>query len=267
MKAVVGLILLAICFFLVCFGNLISPYSYDAIDLMARNEPPSWQHLFGTDDLGRDLFTRVAQGLRLSLFIGCVAAAIDCLIGVVWGASAALLGNRIDTLMMSCIDILAAIPYSILTIVLLVVMDPGIISVIAALVVSGWITMARLMRSHVLTLVSKEYVISARLVGAGFFRVLFRHVLPNSVEIITTTLLLTIPQAIFLESFLSFLGLGVPPPFASLGRMVQESLSALPYFPWRLLIPAAWISIAMLAFNLIGEQWYEKLECRNDSLT
>lgn len=253
MKIKFGSILLILCLFFAFAGPLLTSYSYDAIDLKQINRPPSWLHPFGTDDLGRDLLSRTAHGLRLSLAIGCAAAIIDCLIGILWGASAALIGGRFDAFIMTCVDILAAIPQTILAIIFLVILGPGIFSLLAALVISGWITMARLMRSHVYTLVSKEYVLSSRLLGAGFIRILFSSILPNSREVIIATLLLTVPQAIFLESFLSFLGLGVPPPAASLGSMIQEALSALPYFPWRLLIPAAWVSIAMLAFNLLGE--------------
>ncbi len=251
MKA--GLLLLSLCLAVAFAGPMISGYDYDAIDLASINLPPSMEHWFGTDDLGRDLFTRVALALRLSLAAGCSAALIDCFIGAVWGAGAAMLGGYPDTIMMRLVDILASIPHSILAIVLLVIMGPGFATLLLAMVIAGWLTMARLMRAHTLTLMSKEYILSARLLGGGFFHIMRRHILSNSMGIIATSLLLTVPHAIFLESLLSFLGLGVPPPTPSLGGMVQESLAALPYYPWRLLIPAAWISAAMLAFNLLGE--------------
>lgn len=249
-----GVFLLAVCLSLAFLGPALSPYEFDAINLKATNLPPSWSHWFGTDDLGRDQFTRVALALQLSLVTGCTAALIDCLIGVVWGASAAMLGGKADLVLMRIVDILASIPHTILAIVLLVMLGPGFITLIIAMVIAGWLTMARLMRAHTLTLMSKEYVLSARMLGAGFFHILQKHILPNSLTVVATTLLLTVPHAIFLESFLSFLGLGVPPPSASLGSMVQEALAALPYYPWRLLFPAAWISVAMLAFNLMGER-------------
>lgn len=261
-----GFILLFICLVFAIAQPEISSYEYQAIDLDHSNAPPSFQHLFGTDDLGRDLMARTAYGLRLSLVIGIAAALIDCFLGIIWGSTAALLGGRIDSLMMNFVNFLSAIPQTLLTILLLVILGPGIISLLAALIVTGWITMARIMRGHVYTLVSKEYVLASRLLGASFFRILFRSILPNSLEVIIPTLLLTVPQAIFLESFLSFLGLGVPPPAASLGSMVHDALPALPYFPWRLLIPAFWISLAMLAFNLIGERWTLYLEQKDATL-
>ncbi|MFA6915783.1 MAG: ABC transporter permease [Parachlamydiales bacterium] len=254
MRKSFGIFLLLLCLCLAVFGPSLAPSEFDAIHLSQTNLAPSAKHWFGTDDLGRDLFARTAIGLRLSLATGIVAACIDCLIGALWGASAAMLGRKYDMIMMRFVDSLAAIPQTILAIVMLVCLGPGFLSMICAMVIAGWLTMARIMRSYVATLVNKEYVLASRLIGAGYGRVLRMHILPNSTDIILTTLLMTIPQAIFLESFLSFLGLGVPPPASSLGSMAQEALPALSYYPWRMLIPAGCVSVVILGFNLIAKQ-------------
>lgn len=249
-----GIILLSLAVTLAIFGPSLASEEYDAIHLSQTNLPPSFEHWFGTDDLGRDLLARTAIGLRVSLATGLIAACIDCLIGALWGASAAMFGGKYDMVMMRFVDSLAAIPQTILAIVMLVCLGPGFFSMICAMVIAGWLTMARIMRAYVAGLVNKEFVLASRLIGAGYSTVLKRHILPNSSEIIVTTLLMTIPQAIFLESFLSFLGLGVPPPSSSLGTMAQEALPALSYYPWRMLIPAAWVSIILLGFNLVAKQ-------------
>lgn len=254
MKRQLGILLLLTCLFVAIFGPAIAPSEYDAIHLSETNLPPSTSHWFGTDDLGRDLFARTAIGLRLSLAAGLIAACIDCIIGTLWGATAAMLGGKYDLVMMRVVDVLAAIPQTLLAIVMLVCLGPGFNSMICAMVITGWLTMSRIMRSYVSTLVHKEYVLASRLMGGGYARILKMHILPNSFDIIGATLLMTIPQAIFLESFLSFLGLGVPPPVASLGSMAHEALAALAYYPWRMLIPASCVCLLILGFNLVVEQ-------------
>lgn len=232
---------------------LISPYTYYGIDLALKNTPPSWSHWFGTDDLGRDLFTRIWFGARISLFVGISAAMIDLLIGVIWGGVAALAGGKTDELMMRFVDIMSAIPSLLLIISLMVVVGPGLHTIILALSLFGWMTMARVVRTQLLQLKEQGYVLAARSLGAGFWRILFCHLLPNASGPIIVTLTLTVPSAIFSEAFLSYLGLGVQAPIASWGTMASEGLPAIEYYPWRLLIPATFISTTMLAFNLIGD--------------
>jgi oligopeptide transport system permease protein len=232
---------------------LLSPYTYYGINLALKNTPPSWDHWFGTDDLGRDLFTRVWFGARISLFVGISAAIIDLLIGVVWGGVAALSGGKTDELMMRFVDIMSAIPSLLIIISLMVVMGPGLHTIIIALSLFGWMTMARMVRTQLLQLKEQGYVLAARSLGAGFWRILFYHLLPNALGPIIVTLTLTVPSAIFAEAFLSYLGLGVQAPIASWGTMANEGLPAIEYYPWRLFIPASFISCTMLAFNLLGD--------------
>lgn len=249
----IGLSLLGAIIFFTLFGPLISGYRYEETHLALKNSPPSSLFWFGSDDLGRDIFTRIWYGARISLTVGFLAAAIDLLVGVLWGGTAAWIGGFVDEVMMRIADILYSLPYLLIVILLMVILGPGIFSVILAITILGWITMARIVRGQVLLLREMEYVLAARVMGANFGRILFRHLLPNASGPILITLTLTIPSAIFAEAFLSFLGLGVQAPIASWGTMVNESLAALQYYPWRLLFPAFMISLTMISFHLIGE--------------
>lgn len=235
------------------FGPLVSGYTYFDINLSHDNLPPSSDYWFGTDDLGRDLFTRTWYGARISLFVGITAALIDLLIGVLWGSVAAFSHPRVDDVMMRIADTLYALPYLLVVILLLVVLGPGLISLIAAMTVIGWITMARIVRGQILQIKHQEYVTASKALGAGFWRILLTHLLPNALGSILVTLTLTVPTAIFTEAFLSFLGLGVQAPIASWGTMANEGLTAMAYYPWRLFIPATLISITMFSFYLMGE--------------
>jgi oligopeptide transport system permease protein len=234
-------------------GPYLSGYTYDQIQLPLANSSPSSMFWFGSDDLGRDVFTRVCYGARISLFVGLTAALIDLILGILWGGIAGLLGGRMDEIMMRLADILYSLPYLLVVILLIVVLGSGLTSIIVALTLMGWITMARMVRGQILLLKEMEYVLAARVLGANFWRILFKHLLPNASGPILVTLMLTIPSAIFAEAFLSFMGLGVQAPIASWGTMASESLLALHYYPWRLFFPALFISLTMLSFYMIGE--------------
>ncbi len=247
-----AIVLVAIASFAL-FAPHFSSYTYYEIDLLNKNQMPSFTHWFGTDDLGRDIFIRMWYGARISLFVGIVAAAIDLVIGVIWGAIAALSGGKIDEAMMRFIDVVSAIPSMLITISLMVLMGQGLHTIIIALSLLGWMTMARIVRSQLLQLKSLEYVLAAKSLGASFSRILFKHLIPNALGPILVTLTLTIPTAIYTESFLSYLGLGVQAPISSLGTMANEGLQALEYYPWRLLLPAGLISLITLSFNLLGD--------------
>lgn len=238
---------------LMALGPSLSGYSYYETALPMKNLPPSADFWFGTDDLGRDLFTRICYGGRISLCVGLAAAGIDLVMGVLWGSIAAFLGGRADEIMMSIADILYSLPYLLVVILLSIPLGSGLFSIVTAIAVIGWITMARIVRGQVLLLKEMEYVQAAHVLGAGFGRVLFKHLLPNAAGAILVTLSMTIPHAIFAEAFLSFLGLGVQAPMASWGTMASEGLPALQYYPWRLFFPALFISITMLGFTLLSE--------------
>ncbi len=232
---------------------MLSRHTYYDIDLTIKNQAPSTAHWFGTDDLGRDIFTRLWYGARISLFVGLAAAFIDLIIGMLWGGIAALAGGKLDDVMMRLVDILSAIPSLLINISLMVVLGPGLHTIIIALTVLGWITMARVVRGQLLQLKMQGYILAAHAMGASFWRILFRHLFPNAVGPILVTLTLTVPSAIFAEAFLSYLGLGVQAPIASWGTMASEGLPALEYYPWRLFVPAACISLTMLSFNVVGD--------------
>lgn len=244
------------------FVPLFSPYSYSDIHLELKNTAPCLSFWFGTDELGRDLLTRVAWGARISLFVGITAATIDLVVGVLWGSLAAYIGGRTEELMMRICDILHAIPYLLVVILLTVIRGTGIGTLLIAMTLTGWINMARICRSQILQLKQNDYVTAARALGASPFRILFRHLIPNAMGPLIAAMTLTIPTAIFTEAFLSFLGLGIQAPAASWGVMVNDGVSAMRYYPWRLFFPAAMITLTMLSFNLLGNSLRDSLDPR-----
>ena len=229
----IGAALLALLVAIAIFGPLFSPYAYDDTNLPQKNLPPSAAHIFGTDELGRDLYTRVCTGLRVSLEIGLLAALVDLCIGVSWGITAALCGGTVDHMMMRVAEMIYCLPYLLFAILITVVMGPGFAPIIASMVILGWIQMARISRSLVIGIKQTEYYRAARSLGVNKFGIITRHILPNISGPITCIVMLTIPQAIFSEAFLSFLGVGIQPPLASLGSLVSDSLGAMRYYPWR----------------------------------
>lgn len=262
-SALAGLYFLLLIVLLAVIMPLLSPYTYFETHLSLKNQKPSLEFLFGTDDLGRDLFIRIWYGARISLFVGITAAFIDMLIGILWGSIAAYSGGKIDRWMMRLADILYSLPYLLIVIALIVTIGQGLFSIIIAMTIIGWITMARIVRGQILHLKQQEYVLAAIALGANFSRILFKHLLPNAIGPIIVTLTLTIPSAIFVEAFLSFLGLGVQAPIASWGSMANEGLPALYFYPWRLFFPSIFISLTMLAFNLVGDGLRDALDVKN----
>ena len=258
--AIAGLGVLIFLAVFAILGPIICPHSYYETHLALKNQAPTKEFWFGTDDLGRDLFARTACGARISLFVGICAATIDLILGVLWGGVAALAGGRLDNLLMRIADILYAIPYLLVVIMLMVVMGSGLIPIMIALTITGWIGMARIVRGQLLQLKEQEYIHAATALGAGKSRILFKHLIPNAMGPIIVTVTITIPIAIFTEAFLSFLGLGVQAPIASWGTMASDGLPAMRYYPWRLFFPAFFISITMLAFNLIGDGLRDALD-------
>lgn len=251
--AVAGLFILLLLVLMAIIAPIISPYPYYETHLSLKNTPPCKKFWFGTDELGRDLFTRIWWGARISLSIGTLSSCIDLVIGVLFGAFAALSGGKTEETMMRGADILYSIPYLLIVILLMVVIGPGLLSILVALTLTGWIGMARMVRSQILLLRQMEFVKAAIVLGASRKRLLLRHLIPNCLGPIIVTLTLTIPSAIFAEAFLSFLGLGIQAPFASLGTMANDGLSALRAYPWRLFFPAGLISLTLLSFSLVGE--------------
>lgn len=260
--ACIGLWILCIIGLMAIIGPWISPYSYSSLHLELKNSPPSLLFWFGSDELGRDIFTRIWWGARISLFVGFTAAIIDATIGVLWGTVAAYSGGKTDEIMMRICDILYAIPYLLVVILLTVVRGSGIITILLAMTCTGWINMARICRSQVLQLKQLDYITAAKSMGASHARIIFIHLIPNAIGPILATMALTIPTAIFTEAFLSFIGLGVQAPAASWGVMVNDGLSAMRYYPWRLLFPSAMITLTMISFNLVGNALRDAMDPR-----
>lgn len=242
------------------FAPMLSEFNYYSNDYLATNEAPSLTHWFGTDDLGRDMFVRTWYGARISLIVGLVAAAIDLFIGVIYGGIMGFFGGRVDSIMNKFSEILYAIPYLLVTILLLVVMEPSLPTIIIALTITGWINMSWIVRGEIMQLKNREFVLASRSMGADWRRLLFRHLLPNAIGPIIVTVTLSVPNAIFAEAFLSFLGLGVQAPVASLGSMINDALTAWLVYPWRLLFPAGVISLIMLSFNIFGDGLRDALD-------
>ncbi len=251
--ALTAICLLCLLSLLSILGPFCSPYAYYEIHLTEVNLPPSSKFWFGTDELGRDIFTRLCLGARISLFIGVMAAILDLIVGVMMGSIAGILSGKIDELIMRVADIMHSIPYLLIVIMLMVIMGSGIYTILLALTITGWITMARMVRGQIMQLRALDFIQAARALGASRRRILFKHFIPNAIGPIIATMTLTIPTAIFAEAFLSFLGLGVQAPTASLGTMASDGLPAMRYFPWRLFFPAGFIGLTIFCFNLIGD--------------
>ncbi|WP_211745451.1 ABC transporter permease [Paenibacillus sp. Marseille-Q4541] len=255
-----SLVVLIIIIVMAILAPMLSGYQYDTQDLMKTNQAPSSEHWFGTDDLGRDMWVRTWSGARISLIIGFAAAFIDLAIGVIYGGIMGFYGGRVGELMNKFSEILYAIPYLLVTILLLVVLEPSIGTIILALCITGWINMSWIVRGEIMQLKNREFVLASKSMGANSSRLIFKHLLPNAVGPIIVTLTLSVPSAIFSEAFLSFLGLGVQAPRASLGSMIENALTGWMYYPWRMLFPAGLISLIMLAFNLFGDGLRDALD-------
>lgn len=250
MFAFAFLLVLILCALFIPFFH---PTKYFETELQNKNMAPCAKYWFGTDELGRNIFVRTWCGARISLFIGISAALIDMVIGVCYGAVAGYFGGRVDEWMMRIADIFHSLPRLMIVILLMVVLGQGIITILLAMTLTGWINMARIIRGQSMQLKQSEFILSAQAIGASKRRIIFYHLIPNTIGSIITTVTLTIPSAIFTEAFLSFLGLGVQPPLASWGTMASDGLPALRYFPWRIFFPACFISTTILSFNIIGD--------------
>jgi oligopeptide transport system permease protein len=241
---------------------LLTPWSHDALDWEHLAAPPQLEaaHWLGTDRLGRDLFARGMQALRVSLALGMLATLVSVLIGVAWGATAGYLGGRIDAAMMRFVDIVYALPYVFIVIILSTIFPRGSLAALfIAIGAVGWLTMARIVRGQTLSLRNREFVTAAIAGGAGTPAILWRHIVPNVIGTVIAYATLTVPQVILFESFLSFLGLGVQEPYASLGSLINEGAQEMESSPWMLLVPAVLLTVLLMAFNSLGDglrrQW------------
>jgi len=260
--AMFGLVMLSLLSILAIIGPWIQPYDYQTQDYSVLNQSPSANHWFGTDEFGRDLWVRVWWGVRISLFIGIVAAFCEFVVGVLYGGISAYYGGRIDDIMQRFIEVIFGIPYLLIMILLIMVMGSGVSTIIIALAAFGWVGLARLVRGQVLSLKEQEYVLAARTLGASSSRIILRHLIPNAIGIIIVSLTFSVPAAIFAEAFLSFIGLGIKPPLASLGSLVNDGQLVMRNYAYRLLFPAGIFSMIMLSFNLLGDGLRDALDPR-----
>lgn len=253
--AVLGMLFLAIMMASALLAPVIAPYNPNAVSLAPEDllQSPSWKHLFGTDELGRDVFSRALFGSRISLLVGFVATGVAIGIGVVLGALAGSAGGKVDGLIMRGIDILMSAPLFVLVMISQIVIKPSIWSLMIVIGLISWMDVARLCRAEFLNLRSSEFVSAAKVVGNSASRIAWRHVLPNASGPIIVAATLRIAEAIILESTLSFLGLGIQPPNASLGSMLQKGLTRLQDAPWLVWFPGLLIAATVLAFNFVGD--------------
>ncbi len=263
-----------VCFVLVVLVTLgaifipfFCPFDYATQNVAFSNKPffsvdpnNGMVHIFGTDYLGRDVFTRIWYGARVSLTVAIAAALIDCVIGVVYGGLSGYLGGRVDNVMMRFLEIVSGIPYMIVVLLLMAVLPRGVESLIIAYSLVGWTSLARLVRGQAYSLRQREFMVAARMMGAGTLRALSRHLLPNVLGVVVVHVTLDIPSIIFTEAFLSLLGLGVAPPYPSWGVMASEGIQYFQTQPLQLIVPSLFICITMLAFNLFGDRLQDALD-------
>jgi len=286
--AVLSMFMIVLITFLALAGPLMSGRTYDEQNLLFSNLPPKVPGLewlgfngvdskginqyevrgvtenfwFGTDEFGRDLWTRVWKGTQISLLIASLAALLDLIIGVAYGGISAFYGGRTDTVMQRIIEVLMGIPNLIVIILFILILEPGIFSIVLAMIVTGWVSMARVVRGQILQIKAQEFVMASRALGASNSRLIVKHMLPNAIGPILVTIMFTIPSAIFFEAFLSFIGLGLQPPLASLGMLIQDGYVAMRYFTYKLIFPGIIISVLMISFNLLADGLRDALDPR-----
>lgn len=284
--AIVGIFILFIITFLALFGPFMNSHGFNDQSLVRANLPakvPGIENLgimdgtrngvdiyeqrgideyfwFGTDGLGRDLWTRIWEGTRVSVFIALLAALIDMVIGVAYGGISAYYGGRVDNVMQRIIEVLIGIPNLVIVILMILVMERGMMAIIIALTITGWVGMARVVRGQVLKLKGQEFVLASKTLGSSDRKIILKHLLPNVVGVIIINTMFTIPSAIFFEAFLSFIGLGLQPPMASLGTLIEDGYKSLQIFPHIMIYPAIIISLLMIAFNLVADGMRDALD-------
>ena len=252
--AVASMIVLGLLVLCALIGPLLVPYAYDEINKTDVWVPPlTGGHLIGTDSLGRDLLARLFTGLGVSLAIGAVATTVSLVIGVAWGATAGYLGGVVDEVMMRIVDVLYSLPYIFFVILLMVTFGSNFILMFVAIGAVEWLTMARIVRGQTLSLKQKEFIEAARAAGLSRRAIIARHIVPNLLGPVVVYVTLTIPGVILAESFLSFLGLGVQPPMASLGTLISNGAQDMELAPWLLIFPSLTMVVTLMCFNFIGD--------------
>jgi oligopeptide transport system permease protein len=266
-RVVFAAVVLALLALAALLAPMISPHAFDTLDWENLASPPTTAnaHWLGTDRLGRDLLVRSMQGMRISLLIGVLATLVSVAIGVAWGATAGYLGGRVDAWMMRIVDVVYTLPYAFIVILLSTLFERGSVAVLfVAIGAVGWLTMARIVRGQTLSLRRREFIDAAIASGVRTPAILWRHIVPNVAGPVIAYATLTIPQMILYESFLSFLGLGVQEPSASLGTLINEGAQEMESAAWMLLVPATLLVMLLVAFNLLGDGLRAALERRDE---
>ena len=251
--ALFSLVIITITCAAALFAHYLSPYSFDTQDPGAILKGPSLKYLLGTDRLGRDLLSRIIYGSRVSMFVGVISSLLALIIGAVYGAISGLARQRTDNFMMRIVDIIYSLPDLLLIILISVVIGRSVIGIFLALALVSWVTIARLVRGEVLKLKEQLFVEAARGLGASNLRIIFLHLLPNTAGPLIVTLTFRIPAAILAESTLSFVGLGITPPFSSWGTLANDGWSAIKFYPHLIIFPGLAIFLTILSFNYIGD--------------
>lgn len=258
--SMIGLGILTFVILMVCFGPMLSGKDYQFIDYSIANLRPNSEYWFGTDEMGRDIFTRVCMGGRISIIIGLACTCVSFLVGSALGGIAGYFGGKVDDFIMRVIEIISSIPYLVLVVVLSYALGRSMFSLVFALTAMSWTGTARMVRGQVMQLKSQDFVSAAIALGASPIRVITKHLLPNTLGIIIVNLTLSVPNFIFSESFLSFVGLGVQPPETSWGALASLYQTRLMFDPYQLFFPCALIIITVLSFHLIGDGLTEALD-------
>jgi oligopeptide transport system permease protein len=258
--AMAALVMLIVIILMCIFGPLMSPYKDFQQNADLLNKSPFGNHYFGTDNLGRDIFVRIWTGGRVSIEIGLLAAIIEMIVGTVYGGICGYLGGVVDDVLMRIVEVINGIPYMIVVILVSLVLNKGVGSLIIALCITAWTGIARVVRGQVLQLKESEYVLAAKTLGAGPSRLIFKHLIPNTLGVMIVYMTFDIPAFMFSEAFLSFVGLGVQPPKTSWGAMCSLGQSLMSFYPYQLFFPAIAISLTMLSFNLLGDGLRDALD-------
>jgi peptide/nickel transport system permease protein len=258
--ALFGLIIVMTLFAIAVFAPLISPYNYKNIDVQNILMPPSSTHFFGTDDLGRDVCSRMIWGARISLAVGFVSVGISTLIGITLGALAGYYGKFVDIIIMRFVDIMLCIPGFFLILAVIAFLGPNIFNIMIIIGLTSWMGVARLVRAEFLSLKEREFVLGAKASGASDFRIIFIHILPNALSPVFISAVLGVAAAVLLESSLSFLGLGIQPPTPSWGNILTEGKSNIEIAWWLSVFPGLAILITVLGYNLLGEGLRDALD-------
>jgi oligopeptide transport system permease protein len=256
------LVLLSLIVLACIVGPWLLPHAYDASDWEAMSKPPSWSnfHWFGTDESGRDLLVRCLIGGRISLMVGLLGTLSAATVGILWGATAGFIGGRTDAFMMRMVDMMYAIPYLLIAILMITMLGREFYLVVITITVFSWMTMARVVRGQTLSLRSKEFVEAARAIGVPTRTIILRHIIPNLLGVVVIYTTATVPGVILVESVLSFLGLGIQEPMTSWGVLIHDGALVMETSPWILLFPAILLCITLYCFNFIGDGLRDALD-------